>query len=78
MKRLLLPALAALALPTAVNAEIYSLMVIETKNNSQKPSVFEEITNITFSTKEAYEEEGQKFQNRMDGWWGYHCFKGNK
>ena len=78
MKSLLLPLLTALALPTAVNAEIFSLMVIETKNNSQKPSVFEEITNITFSTKEACEEEGQKFQKRMDGWWGYHCFKGNK
>lgn len=78
MKRLLIPLLTAIALPTAVNAETYSLMVFEIKNNSNKPSVFEEITNITFSTKEACIEEGEKFKNRLDEFWGYHCFKGNK
>ena len=69
MKRLLLPLLAALALPTAVNADTYSLMVF------QDSSDFAVISNITFSTREACLEEGKRFTER-NRWFGSHCFKG--
>ena len=75
MKRLLLPLLAAFALPTAVNANTYSLMVLEVRTKTT-PGLFEAIPNITFSTYEACIEEGERFANRNDRWWSYHCFRG--
>ena len=75
-KRFLLPLLVALALPTAVNAETWALMVMEYKSNSNKPGVFEVIPNITFSTGEACAEIGKRFAKRNEKWWSYHCFKG--
>ena len=75
MRKLLIPLLVAFALPTAVNANTYSLMVMESKNNSSKPGVFEAIPNITFSTYEACIEEGKRFADRSK-WFSYHCFQG--
>jgi hypothetical protein len=76
MKRLLLPLLAAIALPTAVSAETYSLMVMESKSQSSKPGVFAVITNITFSTYDECVAEGEKFKEKNKTWYRYHCFKG--
>ena len=69
MPKLLIPLLAAFALPTAVNSETYSLMVIET-SHVDNSGVFEEITNITFSTYEACFEEGKRFADRSKFWTG--------
>ena len=61
MKRLLLPLLAALALPTAVNAETWWLMAAEKYNQAAG------ITSHTFSIPTSSEQEcefaGQKFLN---------------
>ena len=75
-KRFLIPLLAALALPTAVSAETYSLMIHERKRFNHKASVFGVISNITFSSEQACREEGEKFIIKQD-WLEYHCFKGD-
>ena len=53
MKRLLLPLLAAIALPTAVNAEVANVYLLgRTKNNSYV---------VPMKTSETCEAAGQKF-----------------
>ena len=53
MKRLLLPLLAAIALPTAVNAEVSNVYLLDrTKNNSYV---------VPMKTLETCEAAGQKF-----------------
>ena len=58
MKRFLLPVLAALALPTAVNAETWWLLVAG--------HTFESNTNwsIPFGSKDECESAGQQFQKK--------------
>ena len=76
MKRLLLPLLAALALPTAVNAETWYLLGRVAKNGSFK---------VPMPNKEQCESEGQRFLNNrnQNDWRGflaavpsYICIKG--
>ena len=76
MKRLLLPLLAALALPTAVNAETWYLL------GSSK----ERAWTVPMPNKEQCESEGKRFINpkeNLDDWKGhgvsyltYICIKG--
>ena len=53
MKRLLLPLLAALALPTAVNAESYWLVIMKGVNGMEK---------IEMKDIESCEKEGKRFK----------------
>tara|TARA_R100000278_G_scaffold78029_1_gene60587 strand:+ start:207 stop:440 length:234 start_codon:yes stop_codon:yes gene_type:complete len=64
MKRLLLPLLAALALPTAVNAETWYLLARINKANHWT---------VPMPNKEQCESEGEKFMNiqNRDNWRGY-------
>ena len=55
MKRLLLPLLAAIALPTAVNAESYWLVLILGMGGNDKPAAFEK---IEMSSMEDCQKEG--------------------
>ena len=79
MKRLLLPLLAALALPTAVNAETWYLMAVGRQMARESTS---NQWLIPTSSKEECEVAGQAFINR--GWGGvfaekrveYLCVKG--
>ena len=76
MKRILhLPLLlAALALPTAINAESYSLVIGRFTTNNVAVTG---IPNIKFSSLAECEEEGRRFANTTGkGRWSYHCFKG--
>jgi len=76
MRKLLVPLLAALALPTAVNAESYSLVITSwMKGKGYGAYTTTEITNFTFSTLWACQEQGELWSNRSDSF-GYHCFKG--
>ena len=73
MKRLLLPLLAALALPTAVNAETWYLL-----GKGSKGATWQ----VPMESKEECEKQGQKFIKEWD--WkgkkgimlGYMCIKG--
>ena len=60
MKRLLLPLLAALALPTAVNAESYWLVLTLGDGGHEGASALEKIEMISM---EACENEGEKWMN---------------
>ena len=64
MKRLLLPLLAALALPTAVNAETWYLLARINKANHWT---------VPMPNKEQCESGGEKFINikNRDNWRGY-------
>ena len=76
MKRFLIPLLAALALPSAVNAESYSLVLTTwMKGKGYGAYTTTEITNFTFSTYGACQEQGERWSDRSDNF-GYHCFKG--
>ena len=77
MKRLLLPLLAALALPTAVNAESYWLIIslgIRTGANSS-------LEKIEMPSAEACEKEGRKWEDSPthgpeSNKRKFHCIKG--
>ena len=77
MKRVLLPLIASIVLPSSVNARtVYSLMVGEVGNTTgDRSAVFEAITNITFPTYEACVDEGKRFADRTNRFW-FHCFEG--
>ena len=60
MKRLLLPLLAALALPTAVNAESHWLILTFGSNNGVTASSLEK---IEMGSAEKCESEGRKWKN---------------
>ena len=57
MKRLLLPLIAALALPTAVNAESYWLILTERDERSVKNRMIE------MSSFDLCQKEGEKWKN---------------
>ena len=63
MKRLLLPLLAALSLPTAVNAESYWLVLILGMGGNDKPAAFEK---IEMSSMEGCQKEGNFWKKRSD------------
>tara|TARA_Y200000002_G_scaffold359670_1_gene344117 strand:- start:217 stop:438 length:222 start_codon:yes stop_codon:yes gene_type:complete len=72
MKRLLLPLLAALALPTAVNAESHWLVI----RSRSKDFAFEK---IEMPSMEQCKEQGEIFKNKQFIWGGrndYICLKG--
>ena len=72
MKRLLLPLLAALALPTAVNAETYWLVI----RSSYDDFAFEK---IEMPNLKRCQEQGEIFKNKEFKWGGrndYICLKG--
>ena len=74
MKRLLLPLLAALALPTAVNAESYWLIVFLNASTSQKIEM-----NSMEQCKEqgeAYKDSGIYGKSAMSTSMRYVCLKG--
>ena len=60
MKRLLLPRLAALALPTAVHAESYLLILTYGRADSQETAALEK---IEMASLEACEKEGRRWEN---------------
>ena len=69
MKRLLLPLLAALALPTAVNAESYWLVL--------KVGVSQgALEKIEMKSTEQCQEEGGKFVSRNKKYHSYTCLVG--
>ena len=68
MKRLLLPLLAALALPTAVNAESYWLVLIGKGTNRI-------LEKIEMKNMKKCEEQGKIFEN-LGGKYGYVCLIG--
>ena len=75
MKRLLLPLLAALALPTAVNAESYWLLLTNGKGNSYTMELIEmkDIDQCEKQGKLYLKSERIKF---YDGTRGFECFEG--
>ena len=68
MKRLLLPLLAALALPTAVNAKSYWLVLIGKGTNRI-------LEKIEMKNMKKCEEQGKIFDN-LGGNYGYVCLIG--
>ena len=68
MRKLLIPLLAAIALPTAVNAESYWLVIILGMGGNDKPAAFEK---IEMSSMEDCQKEGKIWKNRNDKFNGY-------
>ena len=76
MKRLLLPLLAALALPTAVNAESYWLILTYGRADSQETAALEK---IEMASLEACEKEVRRWENSPtqgvhSKYRRFHCF----
>ena len=63
MRKLLIPLFAALALPTAVNAESYWLVLILGMGGNDKPAAFEK---IEMSSMEGCQKEGNFWKKRSD------------
>jgi len=76
MKRLLLPLLAAFALPTAANAESYWLIIIPSSVGARQIV----IEKIEMASMEQCHEEAKKWANSETMGWdskgNYHCMKG--
>ena len=70
MKRLLLPLLASLALPTAVNAESYWLILHSFRGTGK---AFEK---IEMESMEQCEEQGKVFMSNVSALNRYICLKG--
>ncbi len=78
MKRLLLPLLAALALPNAVNAESYWLILTFGNSNASDAAALEKIEMVS---SEECEKEGRKWENSStqglkSSQRRFHCVKG--
>ena len=74
MKRLLLPLIAALALPTAVNAESYWLIIGAYSGNGGVG-----LEKLEMNSMEQCKEQGELFRtkgNGFDRYMAYKCLKG--
>ncbi len=78
MRKLLVPLLAALALPTAVNAESYWLILTYGQAKVNRPVALEK---IEMASLESCEKEGRRWedsptQGELDDFRRFHCVVG--
>ena len=64
--------IAALVLPSSVDAEQWSLMAIHDGGCGD----FENINNLNFNSEKSCRAEGERLSERHRTW-KYHCFKGD-